>query len=130
MKKSEKNSALSPLKLVLSSEARQDLKSIQSYIADERESPQTALKVIEKILDRIEDLLSFPDTGTLLSPKVNFPTSYRYARAAGYLIFYRHETSTEPQSGEGSSLEDNRIFVDRIIHGKRNYIMVLFPDED
>ena len=116
MKKSKKNSELSLLKSVLSSEARRDLKSIQDYIADEQESPQTALKVIEKILDRIEDLLSFPDTGTLLSPKVNFPTNYRYAKAAGYLIFYRHES--------------NQVLIDRIIHGKRNYITILFPDED
>ena len=113
MKNSEKNSALSLLKPVLSFEARRDLKNIQDYIADEKESPQTALKVIEKILDRIENLLIFPDTGTLLSPIVRFPTNYRYARAAGYLIFYRHENS--------------RIFVDRIIHAKRNYIAILFP---
>jgi toxin ParE1/3/4 len=101
------------LKPVLSVEARRDLKSIQEYIADEQESPQTALKVIEKILDKIENLLSFPDTGTLLSPKVNFQTNYRYARAAGYLIFYRHE--------------NDHVFVDRIIHGKRDYITILFP---
>ena len=68
----------------LSAEARRDLKNIQDYIAGEKESPQTALKVIEKILDRIEKLLSLPDSGTLLSPKVNFPTDYRYVRAAGY----------------------------------------------
>ena len=112
MKNSEKNSVL-PLKPVLAAEARRDLKSIQDYIGDDCESPQTALKVIEKILDRIENLLTFPDTGTLLSPKVKFPTNYRYARASGYLIFYRHE--------------NNQIFVDRIIHGRRNYISILFP---
>ena len=62
-------------KPVLSAEARRDLKSIQEYIANKQESPQAALKVIEKILDRIENLLSFPNTGTLLSPKVNFLTN-------------------------------------------------------
>jgi len=97
----------------ISAEARRDLRSIQDYIAEEKESPLTALKVIEKILAKIEDLLSFPNSGTLLSPKVNFPTKYRYKRAVGYLIFYRHE--------------NNQIFVDRIIHEKRNYIAVLFP---
>jgi len=112
LKKSEKNSALT-IKLSLAPEARRDLKNIQDYISIEKESPKTALKVIEKILDRIEKLISFPDTGTLLSPKVNFPTNYRYARASGYLIFYRHE--------------NNQIFVDRIIHSKRNYITVMFP---
>ena len=110
MKKSEKNLAT----LSLSAQARRDLKGIQDYISDDQESPLSAIKVIDKILDRIEDLLLFPDTGTLLYPKVDFPTNYRYARAAGYLIFYRHEKS--------------HIFVDRIIHGKRDYITVLFPD--
>ena len=113
MKNSEKNSALPIHKLVVSAQARRDLRNIQAYIADEQESPQTALNVIEKILGRIENLLSFPDTGTLLSPKVNFPTNYRYARASGYLIFYRHE--------------NEQLFVDRIIHSKRDYIAILFP---
>jgi plasmid stabilization system protein ParE len=115
LKKSEKNSVLT-IKLSLAPEARRDLKNIQDYISKEKESPQTALKVIEKILERIEKLLCFPDTGTLLSPKVNFPTNYRYARAASYLIFYRHE--------------NNQIFVDRIIHSKRNNITVLFPSKE
>ena len=115
MKKSEKNSALI-IEPVLSAEARRDIKNIQDYIAEEKESPQAALKVIEKILDRIEKLLCFPDTGTLLFPKVNIPTNYRYARAAGYLIFYRHE--------------NNQLFVDRIIHGKRDYLTILFPESE
>ena len=112
MKRLEKNSVPVTLKPSLSAEARRDLKEIQNYLADCKESPQTALGVIEKILGRIEDLLTYPDTGTLLSSKVNFQTNYRYARAAGYLIFYRHE--------------NNQIFVDRIIHGKRDYITILF----
>lgn len=113
MKKSEKNSTL--LKSFLTAEARCDLKDIQIYISIERESPKNALKVIEVILDRIERLLSYPNTGTSLSSIVNFPTSYRYARAGGYLIFYRNE--------------NNQIIVDRIIHGKRDYIKLLFPEE-
>ena len=116
MKKSGKNSASTALKPVISAEARRDLKEIQSYIAEDKESPQTAVRVIEKILDRIETLLSFPDSGTQLSPKVDFPTNYRYLREAGYHIFYRHE--------------DNKIFVDRVIHGKRNYLVILFPKSE
>ena len=100
------------LKSILSSEAKRDLKNIQNYITDEQKSPQIALNVIETILDRIVRLLDYPDTGTLLSSRVVFPTNYRYARAAGYLIFYRHE--------------NNQIFVDRIIHSKRDYIAILF----
>ena len=102
------------LEPLLSSEARRDINNIREYIADEQMSPKAALQVIENILDRVERLLSFPDTGTLLSPKVNFPTNYRYARAAGYLIFYRHE--------------NNNLFIDRIIHEKRDYISILFPE--
>jgi plasmid stabilization system protein ParE len=113
LKKSEKNST-AICEISLSHDARQDLRNIQNYISIDKESPQTALKVIEKILDKIENLADFPDTGNLLYPKMNMPTNYRYKRAAGYLIFYRHEK--------------NNIFVDRIIHEKRDYIAVLFPE--
>ena len=102
--------------IVFSSEARHDLKDIQEYISNEKESPQAALKVIEDIIDRIERLISFPDTGTLLSPKLNFPTNYRYVRAASYLAFYRHENSV--------------VYIDRIIHEKRDYIAILFPESE
>jgi len=98
----------------ISTEARQDIRGIQKYIGEEKESPLTALKVIEKILNKIESLSKLPNSGTLLSPKVKFPTNYRYKRETGYLIFYRYE--------------NNQIFVDRIIHEKRDYITVLFPE--
>ena len=113
MKKSEKNSP-SEIKPSLSAEARHDLKIIQDYISDEKESPLTALKVIENILDKIEGLIRLPNSGTLLASKVSFPTNYRFKRASGYLIFYRYE--------------NNQIFVDRIIHEKRDYIVILFPE--
>ena len=73
--KSEKNSLKLIHKPVLSAEARRDLKGIQEYISEEQGSPLNSIKVIEKILDRIEKLLVFPDTGTLLYPKVHFPTN-------------------------------------------------------
>jgi plasmid stabilization system protein ParE len=116
LKKPKKNSASFENQPLLSAEALRDLKGIQSYIADEQESPQNALKVVESIIARIEDLLHFPDTGTLLAPKVDFETNYRYAKASGYLIFYRHE--------------NDGIFVDRIIHGRRDYITILDPAAD
>ena len=40
----------------------------------------------------------------------------RYVKSKSYLIFYRYE--------------NNQIFVDRIIHGKRDYISILFPYEE
>jgi plasmid stabilization system protein ParE len=101
--------------IVFSAEAKRDLKGIQAYIGKEQESPQTALKVIEAILNRIEDLLQFPDTGSLLAPRVIFQTNYRYVRSSGYLAFYRHEK--------------NQIFVDRIIHERRDYISILDPSK-
>jgi len=114
--KSAKNSPLVTNPPSLSTEAKRDLKSIQAYISDEKESPLTALKVIENILNKIDDLIRLPNSGTLLAGKVNFPTNYRFKRASGYLIFYRYE--------------NNRIFVDRIIHEKRDYIAILFPGSD
>jgi plasmid stabilization system protein ParE len=53
-------------KVVISAEAKRDFKSIQAYIGEDQESPQTALRVIEIILSKIENLMQFPETGTLL----------------------------------------------------------------
>jgi len=114
--KSAKNSPSVNNPPSLSTEARRDLKNIQNYISEEKESPLTALKVIENILDKIEGLIRLPNSGTLLAGKVNFPTNYRFKRASGYLVFYRYE--------------NNRIFVDRIIHERRDYIAILFPEQD
>ena len=114
LKKSEKNLISNVNNPSISAEARQDLRNIQKYIGEEKESPITALKIIEKILNKIESLIRLPNSGTLLSSKVKFPTNYRFKRESGYLIFYRYE--------------NNQIFVDRIIHEKRNYIIILFPE--
>ena len=101
--------------VVFSAEAKRDIKDIQAYIGEDRGNPRTALKVIENILSRVEDLIQFPGTGTLLASKVKFQTNYRYVRSSGYLIFYRHEK--------------NKILVDRIIHGLRDYISILDPNK-
>ena len=101
--------------IVLSTEAKRDIQGIRDYITEEQGNAQTALDVMRKILGRIESLSDFPDSGALLSPKVNFRTNYRYISVAGYLVFYRHE--------------NNRVFVDRVLHGKRDYITNLFPLE-
>ena len=97
-----------------STEAKRDLISIRDYLINEKESPRAALKIIEIVLNRVDKLQTFPKAGKLLSTKVNFLTNYRYITAENYLIFYRYEK--------------NQILVDRIIHGRRDYIAILFPD--
>lgn len=102
--------------LHISAEAKRDIKGIFTYIGEEQKSPETAKNVVNKIMDKIENLMQFPDTGTLLAPKVMFETNIRYVKAAHFLIFYRHEGDC--------------IFIDRIIYGKRDYIRILSPNRE
>jgi plasmid stabilization system protein ParE len=99
--------------LVFSPNAKQDLKDIQKYIREEPERPQTALNVVSKILDKAETLIQFPESGTPLASRVGFETNFRFLISGGYLIFYEYEK--------------HRVFVDRIIHSRRDYLKILFP---
>ncbi|MEG1942324.1 MAG: type II toxin-antitoxin system RelE/ParE family toxin [Angelakisella sp.] len=98
----------------ISPRAFQDLSEIKAYITEELESPNSASETVRKILKRISELEAFPETGTKLSCRIRTETSYRYVTSGSYLAFYRYE--------------DEIIFVDRILYGKRDYLKVLFTE--
>ena len=101
-------------KLLVSPEARLDLKEIKRYITVELENPIAAQDVTIRIIADMKDLRDSPGMGTRLSSKIPVETGYRFWVCGNYLIFYRYQ--------------DKKIFVDRILYGKRDYVKVLFPE--
>jgi toxin ParE1/3/4 len=89
-----------------------DMKEIKKYI--EQDSPESAIKTINNILEKIESLSSFPNLGLNLSKKVNINTKYKYLICNKYIIFYLFENDT--------------ISIMRVIHGKRDYLKLLDID--
>ena len=90
--------------------ARDDLKSIYSYISDELSSPRAAKTTIGEILDRISLLARFPQSGTPLSSIYAVKSEYRYVRSGNYLAFYR---------------ASDAIYIDRILYAKSDYLKKL-----
>lgn len=101
-------------RISVSPEARKDLEDIKTYISKDLENPAAALSVVSKITGRIKNLKDTPGIGSPLSAKIPFETDYRTLVCGNYLVFYRHE--------------DETVFVDRILYGRRDYVRILFPD--
>lgn len=101
--------------VVLSPEAESDLVRIGDYIASQSGSSKTALSTIRKIKDRIDELKQFPLIGKMLSAVVVVDTDYRFVGCGSYLVFYRYE--------------DGNVFVDRILHGKQDYVSILVGEQ-
>lgn len=90
--------------------AQQDLDEIEDYIATELGSPIAASRTVEGILDRVDLLARFPESGTPLSSICSIQSPYRYVSANGYLAFYRVADA---------------VYVDRVLHQKRDFLRVL-----
>ena len=91
-----------------------DLEQIGDYISEQLKNPKSALKIVNDIQDTIDTLVEFPLMGVLLSSVIDIETDYRFLVCGSYLTFYR------PQ--------DSKIFIDRILYSRRNYLTILFGD--
>ena len=95
-----------------SPDALEDIKEIKSYITDELCSEQSAINTVKKIMKRIRQLENFPKMGAPLSSIVNIQVPYRFLVCGNYIAFYK--------------IENNEIYIIRIIYGRRNFIQILF----
>lgn len=91
-----------------------DLRGIEAYIIEELSSPDAAVMVVEKIILCYEQLEKYPMMGASLSAVLDIRTDYRYLVCGHYLIFYR--------------MEGEYVSIYRILHGRRDYLQILFGD--
>lgn len=101
--------------VLLSDNAKEDLKDIRTYILEELDNPTAAKTVMDRIIDRIRQLEQFPMLGAALSSVIEPETDYRFLVSGNYLIFYR--------------IEKDAVYVDRILYGKRDYLKTLVKNE-
>jgi len=97
--------------ILYSPKALQDLDEIRDYISKDLFNPEAAENVVNSIMDAVDVLEDFPETGALLEPYIDLDTPYRFVTAGNYIAFYR--------------FEDNTVYVDRILYKKRNYAKLL-----
>jgi plasmid stabilization system protein ParE len=97
-----------------SDDAIGDLDEIYNYIRVELENPVAAENTIAKITKRVRGLELFAEMGALLSSVVDYITDYRFLVCGNYLAFYR--------------IIDGDVYINRILHGKRDYVSALFGE--
>ena len=101
------------MKILVTPAALQDLKDIQSYIADDLSNPTAAVNTVKKIISTYKKLSDTPLMGTLLQQSIHLDIPFRFLVSGSYLIFYKVIDNVE---------------IHRIIYGRRDYIRILFND--
>jgi toxin ParE1/3/4 len=75
------------MKLRINPIVAEDLKNIREYIAEDNE--EMAVKTIQEIYDRIENIQQFPYMGADLAKRVSFRTDYKYVICGNYVVLYK-----------------------------------------
>lgn len=75
------------MKLRINPLVAEELKSIKEYIAEDNE--EMAVKTIQEIYARIENIQQFPYMGADLSKRVSFRTDYKYVIFGNYVVLYK-----------------------------------------
>jgi len=75
------------LKLRINPLVAADLKGIFDYIAEDNQ--EYAVKTIQEIYGKFENIQMFPGIGSDLSRRVSFHTEYKYAVWENYVIIYK-----------------------------------------
>ena len=101
-------------RIVYSDESILDMEQTGDYIAEKLKNPIAALNTVNSIQDRIDKLEDFPLMGARLSSIFAIDTDYRFLVCGNHLAFYR--------------VQGDYVYIDRILHGKQDYISVLFSD--
>ena len=86
-------------------EAMDDLEEIVLYIA--QDSRQAALRMHDKIIEKANDLTTFPKRGRLVPDKKMAAAGYRMLGIKPYIAFYR--------------VVERNVFIYRVLHGATNY---------
>lgn len=110
-------------RIVYSPQALQELDQIWEYIRYDLSNPSAADRIINGVLDRIDTLEQYPESGARWILTGDMDSGYRYVVFEEYVAFYRlQEVAT--QSGEEM---DRIIYIDHVVYSRRDYMRLLFP---
>lgn len=96
----------------ISPRAQKDLLEIKEYISEELCNPTATNNVLSIITKRIRELAEFPLMGAPLSSIIDFETGHRFLVCEQFTAFYRYE--------------DDAVYVDRVLYGRRDFMRILF----
>lgn len=97
-------------KVKYSKSAIRDLDRIWAEVYEASKSYDITIQYIDDLMNKVDAKADYPRSGTPLYYENSF-TGYYFVVFKAYMAFYR--------------LEDNVMYVDRVLYGKSNYIRCL-----
>ena len=97
----------------LTKRAESDLDGIVSYMAVELANPQAASDFVDKLKDNIDEARAFPESGSLVDNEFLQVENLRKKLIGNYIMYYLLD------------IEENIIYILRIVYGKRNLDEIL-----
>lgn len=101
-------------KINYTAQSRRDLDEIWDYLAAECQNISAAERIVNNIMDDVEQLENFSELGPALSAIIDVKSDYRFLVTGNYLTFYR--------------VSGTEIYIDRILYGRRDYLSCLLGD--
>lgn len=93
--------------------AKQDLREIAFYIAEQSKNKETAIRFVRGLKEHCQKLNSFPYKGALPKDRILISVGYRYLVHRDYLIFYNIEEA------------ETIVNILAIFNSKKDYIRVM-----
>ena len=87
---------------------------IWDYIVSELQNRSAAERVIDRIMDAVDQLQNFAEMGTPLSSIADVGTDYRFLVSGNYMVFYR--------------VQGSDVYIDRVLYGRSDFMSILFKD--
>ncbi len=103
-------------KVLYSKAAIGDLDEIEEWVVGETGDVDGARRIVRRIVERIGSLGSAPELGRVLPETICAGMGYRHLVAGAWRVFYR--------------VEGGVVWVDRVLHSRRNHMMALFGESD
>jgi len=96
--------------VILTDKAKEELEGIYNYISKSLLSKNTANNVMKRIENKILNLTQTPESYSIIEPYTKTNEKYRKLIINNYIVVYRID------------YDNNKVYVIRIIYGKRNYL--------
>jgi toxin ParE1/3/4 len=97
------------VKLIVSPEARADLRQIEEYIGED--NPKAAVDFVARLTARFDYLVTFPGMGR---KRDEIRPGYRSVTEGEYIIVYR--------------LRTDGVEILHVVHGKQDISQIVFPE--
>ena len=93
--------------------AKEDLRSIATYIADQSKDKTIAINFINELREKVKILESFPESGAIPDDRIMKNLEYRFLVHKDYLMFYHYVP------------KDETSYILAVFNAKRDYSRVM-----